>query len=287
MSHLHSVYDSDTHFKIDPVTRQIANESGKVILMQNDHNSERFTFDIPRYIDGHDMSVCNEVEVHFINLKADKTEKHADVYPVEDLKVSTASSDVVTCSWLISQNATRYAGSLNFLLKFKCITDGVVNYRWNTAINCVSVSSGIDNGEVIAEDYSDILAEWGAKLDAWGTRMDSWGDSLDEQVASSIEDYLKKNPIDKGSKASIGVVELLADKWVGSGNLYSQVVAIDGVTKNSQVDLTPSVEQLVVFYEKDLTFVTEQENGVVTVYAIGQKPINDYEIQVTITEVSV
>ena len=41
------------------------------------------------------------------------------------------------------------------------------------------------------------------------------------------------------------------------------------------------------FYEKDITFVTENEGGVVTVYVIGQKPTNDYTIQVTITEVDV
>jgi len=88
-----------------------------------------------------------------------------------------------------------------------------------------------------------------------------------------------------GSSARIGVVTLLASAWVGNDNLYSQVVDIDGVTKNSQVDLTPDVQQLLVFYEKDLTFVTENEDGVVTVYAIGQKPTNDYTVQVMITEV--
>lgn len=87
--------------------------------------------------------------------------------------------------------------------------------------------------------------------------------------------------------ATIGTVSLLASKWSGDGNLYSQVVSIDGITDKSQVDLTPSVEQLVVFYEKDLTFVTENDNGTVTVYAIGQKPENDYTIQVTIREVVV
>lgn len=86
--------------------------------------------------------------------------------------------------------------------------------------------------------------------------------------------------------AKISEVTLLADAWVGTDSLYSQVVSIDGVTANSQVDLTPSVEQLAIFYEKDLTFVTENENGVVTVFAIGQKPKNDYTIQVTITEVA-
>lgn len=89
------------------------------------------------------------------------------------------------------------------------------------------------------------------------------------------------------SAAKIGVVDLLANKWVGEDNLYSQIVDIDGVTEYSQVDLTPGVEQLAVFYEKDLAFVTENEGGVVTVYAIGQKPTNDYTIQVTITEVNV
>ena len=87
--------------------------------------------------------------------------------------------------------------------------------------------------------------------------------------------------------ARIGEVTLLASAWAGEGNLYSQVVSIEGVTENSQVDLTPDIHQLAIFYEKDLAFVTENEDGVVTVYAIGQKPANDYTIQVTITEVNV
>ena len=90
-----------------------------------------------------------------------------------------------------------------------------------------------------------------------------------------------------GRYARISEVALPSSGWVGNTSPYSQVVDIDGVTKKSQVDLTPSVEQLVSFYEKDLAFVTENEDGVVTVYAIGQKPQNDYIIQVTITEVSV
>lgn len=108
----------------------------------------------------------------------------------------------------------------------------------------------------------------------------------EEQIAAAVAKYFDDNPDLAGSKLSIGVVELLADKWVSDGNLHYQVVAIDGVTPYSQVDLTPSVEQLAIFYEKDLTFVTENEDGIVTVYAIGQRPTNDYTIQVTIKEVS-
>ena len=93
--------------------------------------------------------------------------------------------------------------------------------------------------------------------------------------------------VQNGNAPKIGYVTLLGDDWVGEDNLYHQVVTIEGVTENSQVDLTPSVEQLLTFYNKDLSFVTENEDGTVTVYAIGQKPTNDYTIQVTITEVDV
>lgn len=87
------------------------------------------------------------------------------------------------------------------------------------------------------------------------------------------------------SVARISEITLLSARWEGEGNLYSQAVDVAGITEYSQVDLTPGVEQLAVFYEKDLTFVTENDGGVLTVYAIGQKPENDYTIQVTITEV--
>lgn len=94
-------------------------------------------------------------------------------------------------------------------------------------------------------------------------------------------------PTDSSTPPKIGWVTLLANKWKGNSNPYYQVVEIEGVTENSQVDLTPDIQQLMIFYEKDLSFVTENDNGTVTVYAIGQKPTNDYTIQVTITEVEV
>lgn len=85
----------------------------------------------------------------------------------------------------------------------------------------------------------------------------------------------------------ISAATLLADQWIGTESPYSQVVTVVGATENSQVDLTPSVEQLAIFHNKDLAFVTENVDGVITVYAIGQKPENDYTIQVTLTEVIV
>ena len=115
----------------------------------------------------------------------------------------------------------------------------------------------------------------------------------DEQIAAAVEGYLTKHPVSSGPAVRIAEVELIAENWVGDASPYSQVVSVknsDGtnaVTKYSQVDLTPSVEQLAIFHDKDLAFVTENEDGVVTVYAIGDKPNNDYTMQVTIKEVEV
>ena len=81
-------------------------------------------------------------------------------------------------------------------------------------------------------------------------------------------------------------VTLLAANWVGEESPYSQVVAVDGVTEYSKVDLQPSVEQLEIFHDKDVAFSTENEDGVITVYAIGDKPTQDYNVQATVMEVS-
>lgn len=80
-------------------------------------------------------------------------------------------------------------------------------------------------------------------------------------------------------------VTLLAAAWVENDGVYSQVVELAGVTSHTKVDLQPTPDQDEIFRAKTLAFVTENDNGVVTVFSIGDKPLNDYTIQVTMTEV--
>ena len=166
--HEHPVIDADKHYIIDPITRAVTNATSKKnTLIQNDHNSERFTFEIPKLVDGHDMTLCNSVQIHYINIESGTSKKKTGLYEVMDFP-----SDVVeeidgnlTFSWVISGNATKYAGTLSFLISFVCIIDGIATYRWNTGINSsIIIAKGILNDESIVESYPDILSQWRKEL---------------------------------------------------------------------------------------------------------------------------
>ena len=88
-----------------------------------------------------------------------------------------------------------------------------------------------------------------------------------------------------GATAKLTNITLLASAWKGAESPYSQVVDVDAVSVNSMVNLQPSVEQLEIFHDKDIAFTTENDGGVVTVFAIGDRPTADYTIQATIVEV--
>ena len=80
-------------------------------------------------------------------------------------------------------------------------------------------------------------------------------------------------------------LSLRASDWTGTESPYSQVVEVNGVTANSKVDLNPTGEQLNSLATNRTILNTANDNGTVTVYAVGNKPTEDYTMQVTITEV--
>lgn len=162
MAHLHNIYDSDIHFKLDSKTRTFSNETDlKLLVAQGDHNSERITFEIPRYIEQHDMLKCNRIEVHYINISSTTRDTSKDVYIVNDAQVSPEDENVVEFSWLLSGRATQYNGTLSFAISMKCLTDEVIDYRWNTlTYEKILVGKSLNNVETIAQEYSDVLEKW-------------------------------------------------------------------------------------------------------------------------------
>lgn len=163
----HLIADTGERFVISPNSKGIVRPSGQVLnLVQFDHNSERITFEIPRYVDSHDMSKCNRVEVHYLNTDIDTQITNEGLYEVDDLQIDIDDDTKVVCTWLISQNATQLKGALSFLLSFKCVQDnGTIDYVWNTAVYTdASVVGGINVSDVVVDQYADVLQQWYVKL---------------------------------------------------------------------------------------------------------------------------
>lgn len=169
------ITDTDPHFIIDPKTRRINTTSDKVTLVQGDKNSERFTFEVPLEIEGHQMELTDKVEVHFINIDQMTKATSKGLYKVEDVEVEDVEVEPadeenparVTFSWLIDSDATKYQGVLNFVVRFVCMDGAAVLYSWSTTIYTgITVTDGINNDGAIASEYNSILEGWKQELQA-------------------------------------------------------------------------------------------------------------------------
>lgn len=154
------IIDTDSRFVIDIVTGKIENHSDKESLRQYSHNSERFSFEMPRHVEGHDMTNCTKVTVNYLA---------ADIpgeYEVDDLAVDSEDDDKITFSWLISSNVTQKKGKLRFAVVFECAKeDGTITYRWPTDINYdYEIKETISNDSGIVYENVDILEQWKQQL---------------------------------------------------------------------------------------------------------------------------
>lgn len=89
-------------------------------------------------------------------------------------------------------------------------------------------------------------------------------------------------------------VELNKDKWREvteetdpNFGYYGQVINIQGITKYSRLDLQPNAEMLEEFQNLNLVFVTENNEGIITVYSVGDVPSKTYTMQGTVVETGV
>ena len=158
MTHVHKIVDSDVHFIIDPATRAITSETRKLYITQYDHNSERFTFKIPRIMEGHDMMECDTILVDFNNASTTKKDNNVGEYISTD---KVEDGEFVLFSWLVSQDATKLVGSLSFSVSFICHDDdGNIVYEWGTdTYKRITVLEKSRYSQAIVEKYPDVLEQ--------------------------------------------------------------------------------------------------------------------------------
>ena len=223
MSHEHSVRDVDKRFSINTITKIVtAPESNIPVFSQYDHNSEHITFEVDRFVEGHDLSKCDKVEVHYNNTAANGRAMSKGFYEAVDLGVDSSDDQKVIFTWIISDMATQHAGKINFIVSFVCTDEGDVLYRWNTKINSdLIVSDGINNVEYVEERYADVLEMW--KRDLFGigdteeARMIALSESLQETMESKGNRVLNTIPdeyveLDKKVDEATWILEAVENK---------------------------------------------------------------------------
>lgn len=201
MSHDLEVRDMDSYFIIDPYSRSITKETDSDDeVVQYDHNSERFTFKIPKIVEGHDMSTCNCIEVHYINTSSGTSvstrSSNADIYIVNDLIEDPTDDESLIFTWLLSQNGTQFAGNIKFQIHFKCYGDGGSenpDYIWNTQIysSAIKVLEGYDCAVLIPELNPDAIQRFEQRIKALEENMGKyWTDEGKTEIVNAVLEAL-------------------------------------------------------------------------------------------------
>lgn len=228
MGHTHNVYDGGEPFVINAASKTISGQ--KVVIAQHDHCSERLTFLCPRHIEGHDMSKCNRVEVHYLNIEKGSKKQNSGRSELDDFAVNKDDSDRVVCTWLVTENATRYHGSLSFILRFSCVEDGVVQYAWNTLPHTgVSISESIDASTMFELEYIDVIEQWKKSV------LEYCAKEIEQAVADEVEAYSKQwNAELNVERSRIDNIAALKDgSTTGDAELQDIRVGVDGVVYES------------------------------------------------------
>lgn len=87
-----------------------------------------------------------------------------------------------------------------------------------------------------------------------------------------------------GSAVAVSSFVASAHNWKGATSPYSQVVAIGGLNISAKVDIQLSADQIERLNKQRIAFTTENRGGVVTLYAVGEKPAIDCTFQVALLE---
>lgn len=184
MSHEHYVHDSDGYFIIDPISKEIINNTnGKTTVVQYDHNSEQFTFNVPKLIENHDMSKCDLIQIHYVNeskgTSISTRNSNSGIYTVSDMKLNPDDDSSVIFTWLLTREVTQYAGSIKFQIRFICYgNDDIADYVLGTKIfSSIEVAPAYDNSEIVINGGSDLLLDFERRI---SDLEDSIGDTPGE-----------------------------------------------------------------------------------------------------------
>ena len=179
-------------------------------------------------------------------------------------------------------------------------SDGTLSFYWKDESNTTEITTymyaylyNVNTGNIIRRASGVQSVTIGAYIKK-SHNVDFYINKNNPQTAEivrSFDDYIESYSKDEveamiaSIKPKSTTVTISASKWTGSTNPWSQTVTINGVTKNSKLDLGPTAQQIVALQNAGVALMLQNDSGVVTAWAIGNKPTTDYTINVLITEV--
>ena len=257
-----------------------------------------------------DTSVNTQITNAIVS-KSDVGHNHNDVYYTEseiDTKlgdINAAIGEIVDGSSVIAE--ATHATSADSATHATSADTAAKADSANVADSATKATKD-GNNNIITDTY-ETKTDASAKLTAAKAYTDSELDRLvgdttvSEQIAAANMIYVGPDePTDENimvwintAEEGTGVIPVLpriatitlsANAWSGSSAPYGQPVSIATVTAATKIDLQPTVSQVTWLQQNDISLMAQNVDGIVTVYAFGDKPSVDMTMQVKLMEVA-
>ena len=273
---------------------------------EDENNAEIIKVLLPRIINNNDLTECI---VHLCILNQDGLG--------DEMNISSAlkeySNNLYVADVSITNKITYKSGQIQFWIKILNTKNELVA---KTNIVSYRIKEHKDIEDYIPEQNLTLLDDFSIRMEQSLEKtnyaievVERIKEKLDNLDVGELSEELIRNYIDEALKEVINNISVVTpvrafvnilggiDNWTAEdvldnnnkviGKRYGQIVNVNNatITPNSKVDLQITSEQMVIFHEKDLAFVAENDDGVVTIYCVGSIPQNDYSIQAVITEV--
>lgn len=247
--------------------RTIAIPSNKKLAgVTSDEKVNRISFKCQRYY--------GEVDLNDFKFRINYTNANGegDQYLVLDKAIS---NDEITFSWLVGRHACEYPGYISFIVcAIKTDQNSTIQQEYNTAIHTLQVVQGLETSEEVYEETHDLVDEMYQQfIDA-------------SYTINGVKLVGNKTGSDLNLTDKI-IILSLSTSWLGTASPYTQRVTINGytVTSYTKVDLVSDATTIASMERQGVTqLYISNNNGVLTAYAIGNKPTEALTVQAVVNE---
>ena len=240
------VIDTDLRaIVIPPTVKNLGVESDDSVLYLH--------FRCPRMYGRIDLSQF-EIRINYKNANGEPDLAEAKEVAVDD--------EYINFVWEVGDFALAYKGAVRFSVCMKePNADPERAKHFNTTPATLPVLEGLETAAQVVEKHPDILEGILARL---------------AELESGAG----------GARAKLRDVTLLAANWQDyTDGQYCQIVEVADATKNSYILPNLNAGQISIMQNKVITFHFENDGGVITAFATGDRPTLDYTIQVIVLEV--